>query len=907
MAYQPKSYRKFVATAATATLVASAIAPAVGAASNFTDVAPKYKDAVDYLVANNITQGTSDTLFGTHDNIKRGDLAIWLAKALKLDTTGAAASGFVDTKGTRYDAYVSVLKAKGFISGKSATEFAPNATVTRGEMAIMLSNAYDLKSDTATKFTDAVGNYKTAIQGLYAYGVTTGKSDTMFGTSMNITRGDLAIFLKRAAEVVKTPAVVSVSAINAKQIEVKFNKAVTAATAEDEVNYTVRKSGDASFVALAGVTADLAADGKSVVLTADGSADIETALGVAPGAVFELAVKNIKDAAGTKLASFTQTLKVNDEVAPTFVSASASAKTSTNQVTLTFSEPVVVTSGVVKVNGAFGSVAQGSTPNTLTVTTGANLDAGKTYDVEVLNFTDYAGNFLTANPAKTTVTVSANVNAPVVSAVNVVRDNLIEVTFDKAMAPGTLTNSTIKLLDGNFADLAAGNITGVSAKAGSGNKTFQISLDNVPALPFNNGVFNATLVFTNSITDSVGNTLSTTNRAVSLTRDVTAPTVASVKHVKASSTVGANYGGVALANGVVVVQFNEAVTKGTLTGLKLIDNNGVDVTTTYIDAAQITAAQVNVDDATELVIPLKAVVPTTLTSFTLRLPAAAAADKSLNTNGSTAAVNSFVTVPGTGTTTDTLAPNATGVTVSGNTLQIAVTEANSLNASTVLDLNNYRLDGAPLPAGTYATVTGTAPSFTINLFLPTGSISQTRNYSLNVSGIKDAAGNTMSIKAFNAVALVDDVKPELKTATLNADGSVSLGYSEAVTGVTAADLEFTVNGKVVASTSLNVAAITTGAEAGKTSVTADLSYADTDGTASNGNEVLYIDVEGSATTGYEAGVDILVSTGTYTALNAGTFNFNNASTIKAGTVASPANGADGEGNTLKGSTTITVK
>lgn len=422
--------------------------------------------------------------------------------------------------------------------------------------------------------------------------------------------------------------------------------------------------------------------------------------------------------------------------------------------------------------------------------------------MEVLNFTDYAGNFLTANPSKTTVTVASNVNAPVVSTVNVVRDNLIEVTFDKAMAPGTLTNSTIKLLDGNFADLAAGNITGVVAKAGSGNKTFQISLDDVPALPFNNGVFNATLVFTNSITDSVGNTLSTTNRSVSVTRDVTAPTVASVKHVKASSTVGANYGGVALANGVVVVQFNEAVTKGTLTGLKLIDNNGVDVTSTYITATEIAAAAVNANDATEVVIQLASVVPSTLTSFTLRLPSAAANDKSLNTNGSTAAVNSFVTVPGTGTTTDSLAPNATGVTVVGSEIRIAVTEANSLNASTVLDLNNYRLDGAPLPAGTYATVTGTAPSFTINLFLPTGSISESRNYSLNVAGIKDAAGNTMSTTAFNTAALVDDVKPELKTATLNADGSVSLGYSETVTGVTASDLAFTVNGKVVATSFL---------------------------------------------------------------------------------------------------------
>lgn len=524
--------------------------------------------------------------------------------------------------------------------------------------------------------------------------------------------------------------------------------------------------------------------------------------------------------------------------------------------------------------------------------------------MEALNFTDYAGNFLTPNPAKVSLTVTSNVNAPTVTAVTVVRDNLIEVTFDKAMAPGTLSNSTIKLLDGNFADLAPLNITAVTAK--TGNKTFQIALDDAPALPFNNGVFNGTFVFTDSITDSVGNKLSTTNRSVSVTRDVTGPTVASVKHVKASSTPGATYGGVSLATGVVVVQLNEAVTKGTLAGLKLIDNNGADVTTAYIDAAQVTAAMVNVDDATEVVIPLKAVVPTTLTSFTLRLPASAALDKSLNTNGSTAAVNTFVTVPGTGATSDTLAPNATAVAVAaGNELQIAVTEVNSLNASTVLDLNNYRLDGAPLPAGTYATVTGTTPNFTINLFLPAGSISQSRNYSVNVSGIKDAAGNTMTTKAFNTVALVDDVKPELKTATLNANGTLTLGYSEALSAVIAAsDLAVTVNGKKVATSEVAVAA-GTGADASKDVVTvkqlvdlgADLAYG-------GGDDTLYIEVDGVA--GYTA-ADIFISTGSYLAGNNNVaYDLTKSSTLKVATIATPV-ADDADNNTLKGNTTITVK
>lgn len=231
MAYQPKSYRKFVATAATATLVASAVAPAAFAAS-FTDVADKYKEAVDYLVTNGISQGATETTFGTSANIKRGDAAIWLANALKLDLTNVPASGFSDTG--RYDAAVSALKAKGVLSGKTETTFAPNALLTRGEMAKVLANAYNLKSDAQTPFTDLGPNFGAHIAALYANKITEGKTETTFGTSENITRGDLAIFLMRAATLTATPDAVTVKSISAASvvdkntIEVTFDAALKA-------------------------------------------------------------------------------------------------------------------------------------------------------------------------------------------------------------------------------------------------------------------------------------------------------------------------------------------------------------------------------------------------------------------------------------------------------------------------------------------------------------------------------------------------------------------------------------------------------------------------------------------------------------------------------------------------------
>lgn len=231
MAYQPKSYRKFVATAATATLVASAVAPA--AAAGFTDVSDRYSEAVNYLVENDITSGFTETTFGVSKEVKRGDAAVMIAKALGLDGSKSPDAGFSDVPARAKEA-VNALKEAGIFNGKSATNFGFNDTMTRGEMALVIAKAYKLEGDVTLKFTDVSDRYESAVKALVDNKITTGKTETSFGTGDNITRGEFAIFLYRA-EVPETPPVVEVegvSAIAAKQLEVKFNTAVDTAKAE---------------------------------------------------------------------------------------------------------------------------------------------------------------------------------------------------------------------------------------------------------------------------------------------------------------------------------------------------------------------------------------------------------------------------------------------------------------------------------------------------------------------------------------------------------------------------------------------------------------------------------------------------------------------------------------------------
>ena len=55
MAYQPKSYRKFIAGAAAVAVVAPVVAPVASlAAVNFSDVEGQYVDAVEFLVSKGI-------------------------------------------------------------------------------------------------------------------------------------------------------------------------------------------------------------------------------------------------------------------------------------------------------------------------------------------------------------------------------------------------------------------------------------------------------------------------------------------------------------------------------------------------------------------------------------------------------------------------------------------------------------------------------------------------------------------------------------------------------------------------------------------------------------------------------------------------------------------------------------
>ncbi|OCA88877.1 S-layer homology domain-containing protein [Pseudobacillus wudalianchiensis] len=271
MAYQPKSYRKFVASAATATLVATAVTPAF--AAGFTDVNKNYKDAVDYLVANKIAKGTTDTTFGTSLPITRGDAAVMIANVLKLDTANAPASSFKDLN-SRVKGAVNALVEAGIVSGKTETTFEPGAQIKRAEMAKIIANAYKLEAgDVKNEFKDVNSNWDPFVDKLLANKITFGKTETTFAPDANVTRGEFALFMYRAKDIESIPAdpaVADVKAVDDTTIEVTFNGKLTADQVK-ELEFTFDPALKVEKAALkeAASTKAAAAEQTTVVLTTE--------------------------------------------------------------------------------------------------------------------------------------------------------------------------------------------------------------------------------------------------------------------------------------------------------------------------------------------------------------------------------------------------------------------------------------------------------------------------------------------------------------------------------------------------------------------------------------------------------------------------------------------------------------
>jgi len=222
MANQPKKYKKFVATAATATLVASAIVP-VASAAGFSDQAD-FKDhevGINALTEAGIINGYADGTFKPNQTINRGQvvklLGRWLeTEGFEVPSDWETSQRFKDlplTAEKELVKYAALAKDAGVFAGSNGN-LNYTQSMQRQQMAVVLVRAineiYDL--DLVAEYKEA--GFKSEISDLGAafsaeqreaitaleYAELTNAANLpgkAFKPADSITRGQFASFLHR--------------------------------------------------------------------------------------------------------------------------------------------------------------------------------------------------------------------------------------------------------------------------------------------------------------------------------------------------------------------------------------------------------------------------------------------------------------------------------------------------------------------------------------------------------------------------------------------------------------------------------------------------------------------------------------------------------------------------------------
>lgn len=157
--------------------------------------------AVNKLAKEDILLGYEDSYFQPQDYISRAEVAAMLAESFELKVNDRS-SNFSDVSTYHWGVgAINAVLEEGIFKGNDSNQFRPEDALKRGQMAAIISRAFDLKApSTPTEFTDVPSDHwaYTDIQKLAASGITVGYPDGSFKPDGYVTRSQFAAFLYRA-------------------------------------------------------------------------------------------------------------------------------------------------------------------------------------------------------------------------------------------------------------------------------------------------------------------------------------------------------------------------------------------------------------------------------------------------------------------------------------------------------------------------------------------------------------------------------------------------------------------------------------------------------------------------------------------------------------------------------------
>lgn len=197
---------RFAAFAALQRLVHVAQAGTL-AGSGFADV-PSGDPFVHHIAMmrlRGITSGCSQTEYCPNSSTTRGQMAVFIIRGLIGENFPFPVEPFfIDVPSSHpFFRYIQKMRELGITSGCSSNEYCPDATVTRGQMAVFIIRSLfgnRIPTPAAPAFVDVspAHPFFAFIERLREMGITTGCSAVEYCPDSPVTRGQMAVFLIRA-------------------------------------------------------------------------------------------------------------------------------------------------------------------------------------------------------------------------------------------------------------------------------------------------------------------------------------------------------------------------------------------------------------------------------------------------------------------------------------------------------------------------------------------------------------------------------------------------------------------------------------------------------------------------------------------------------------------------------------
>jgi hypothetical protein len=840
MAYQPKSYRKFLAGTISAAVVASAIAPAASAAElKFKDTAgldAETTAAIEALVGSSVIVGYPDGTFKPNQTINRGQAAEMIVKALpnvepKANPTGKV---FEDLTEKSYSSkFAEALVDAGLIP--AGGKFGAGTGMTREAMAVTLVSAFGLKdTGVAVEIKDldkAAEASRAAIKILAQHGLTK-LLDGNFNPTADVTRSQFALFFYRAvAAATVAPEVTAIKSVNDTTLEVKVKGSLKTVAPTD--------------------------------FTFDGGLTV-TAAEIVPAAAADtfttVKLTTSKQEAGKtyKLVTFlTKEVKteVKVEVPTTVSSVTAVATNNLKEVTVTFSKAVSATEGAKKENYAVKAGAETEVVSNVALAADG-LSAvltveGQFAQQDAVEVTVKKVVGLAADETKSIASV-LDTTIPTADSITLTGPNTLQVKFSEPVQAS--------VLNGNVGISVNNGVYGVAERTLSADgKTLNVTLS-ASTLP--EGTYNVkvdafkdyanfagvsktfTVEYKKDVTVPVAELVSASQtevkikfnkpvyaNGVALTKEYFYHTYSAWKPVAVESTDAQTY----------VLKFKDAdvatqdyylpVGNSTVTVLAKVGDHAVkdgwgnvlaadaklaatvtaDVTAPVVSSVTAKAEDklevvfsedVTVADANFVVKDSAGTVVTGWSSaygtgnkstitFGKKLAGGSYTIEVKDVKDKALAPNTITTVTHSFTITDLTAPEAPSAvvvedltsTTAGAFVYLTFKEdMATTGAGSVLDVNNYRLGGKVLPTGSKVELFGSSKK--VKISLPHQDTTLVGADKLAVGRLADAAGNLME-NFSTAVTIVEDAAPTTFTAAAIGLNKVQIVVPQEVTTVTA--------------------------------------------------------------------------------------------------------------------------